>query len=82
MACRNCNNGHFVTVKHTEFCSRCKKVLIHADERVNMSHVCIKCKEDPWPKTYSNDGVKEVYISGLCEMCFDQITMPPEEAEA
>ena len=35
--------------------------------------ICVKCKEEALPKCYSQAGVKEYYISGLCEECFDKI---------
>lgn len=34
--------------------------------------ICISCKQAP--KWYSEAGMKEYYISGLCEPCFDRIT--------
>ena len=37
--------------------------------------VCIQCKEKAIPKCYSNAGYREYKISGLCEKCFDEITM-------
>lgn len=35
--------------------------------------ICINCKEEALPKCYSEPGIKEYYISGLCEQCFDEI---------
>ena len=35
--------------------------------------ICIQCKEPAIPKCYSEAGVKEFSISGLCEKCFDEI---------
>lgn len=34
---------------------------------------CIKCKEPALEKCYSAAGKKEFRISGLCELCFDEI---------
>ena len=38
------------------------------------SKLCIRCKEAAIPKCYSEAGKTEFYISGLCEICFDEIT--------
>jgi hypothetical protein len=35
--------------------------------------LCIRCKEPAIPKCYSDAGRKEFSISGLCELCFDEI---------
>jgi hypothetical protein len=35
--------------------------------------LCIQCKEPAIAKCYSQAGVTEYTISGLCEMCFDAI---------
>ena len=37
--------------------------------------ICIQCKEPAIPKCYSNAGIKEYKISGLCEKCFNEITL-------
>lgn len=34
--------------------------------------ICIHCKQPP--KLYSEAGRREYQISGLCELCFDEIT--------
>ena len=34
--------------------------------------ICIDCKKPPM--FYTELGMKEYYISGLCEPCFDRIT--------
>jgi len=34
---------------------------------------CIQCKEDALSKCYSDAGRREVYISGYCETCFDEL---------
>ena len=39
---------------------------------------CIYCKQLALPRYYSEAGKREYRISGLCELCFDEIT---EEAE-
>jgi len=36
--------------------------------------VCIDCKKPAMSGCYSDAGVREYQISGLCEKCFDQIT--------
>lgn len=30
-------------------------------------------------QVYSQAGIREIRITGLCETCFDDITMPPDE---
>lgn len=35
--------------------------------------LCINCKEPALPKCYSDAGIKEFDISGLCEKCFDAL---------
>jgi len=37
------------------------------------SPICINCKEDALSKCYSNEGRREVFISGYCEQCFDKL---------
>jgi len=39
----------------------------HADE------ICIQCREPALSKCYSDAGIREYTISGLCEQCFDGI---------
>jgi len=41
-------------------------------EAVN-SGLCIQCNEPALAKCYSEAGIKEFSISGLCEKCFDSI---------
>jgi len=36
--------------------------------------ICVRCQEPAFPKCYSEAGVEEYNISGLCEECFDEIT--------
>jgi len=39
------------------------------------SGLCIQCNQPAIPiRCYSEAGIKEFYISGLCEICFDEIT--------
>lgn len=33
--------------------------------------LCIACKEPALPKCYSDAGIREYHISGMCEKCFD-----------
>lgn len=35
--------------------------------------ICVNCKEPAVPKCYSEAGRREYKISGLCELCFDNI---------
>ena len=35
--------------------------------------LCIQCKEPAIPKCYSDAGRREFYISGMCEVCFDEL---------
>ena len=35
--------------------------------------ICIDCKEPALPNCYSDAGVREYYISGMCEECFDNM---------
>lgn len=43
--------------------------------------VCLSCKRPAEKHCYSRAGLAEYRISGLCEECFDRLTMPPEEDE-
>lgn len=36
--------------------------------------LCINCDKPALPRCYSDAGVREYFISGLCERCFDKIT--------
>lgn len=48
---------------------------------------CISChkpfvfgpKGDPDVNVYSLDGKREVRISGMCELCFDEVTKDPDD---
>uniref|UniRef100_A0A6M3Y058 Uncharacterized protein n=1 Tax=viral metagenome TaxID=1070528 RepID=A0A6M3Y058_9ZZZZ len=42
-------------------------------KEANEKGICIQCREKAIPKCYSEAGKKEFYISGLCELCFDDI---------
>lgn len=35
--------------------------------------LCIDYKEPALPNCYSKQGIKEVFISGFCEKCFDRL---------
>ena len=35
--------------------------------------ICIQCKDPALPNCYSDAGIEEYKISGLCEKCFDEI---------
>lgn len=35
--------------------------------------ICINCKEEALPKCHSDAGRREFKISGLCEVCWDEI---------
>jgi len=39
----------------------------------NKTGLCISCKKPAMQRCYSSAGRKEYRISGLCEMCFDEI---------
>ena len=43
--------------------------------------ICFNCEELAMPKCYSEAGIKEFYISGLCEKCFDGLFLEDEEEE-
>ena len=40
---------------------------------VHKKGICINCGEEALPKCYSEAGIREYSISGLCELCFDRI---------
>ena len=35
--------------------------------------ICISCLEKALPKCYSEEGLEEYRLSGICEACFDLI---------
>lgn len=43
------------------------------DEAVQKG-ICVQCKNPIEGRIYSNAGKREYKISGLCEICFDNIT--------
>ena len=43
--------------------------------------VCIECGQPADGRCYSNLGRAEFQLSGLCELCFDKITIQPEDDE-
>ncbi|MCP3924851.1 MAG: hypothetical protein GY714_19915 [Desulfobacterales bacterium] len=57
-----------------EFKKELRKDCFGNDAEENLSKgLCIQCKELAIPKCYSEMGIREYEISGLCEKCFDQI---------
>jgi hypothetical protein len=44
---------------------------------------CVECKDlfEPGINIHTNAGLRETQISGLCENCFDEITLSVEEDE-
>jgi len=80
MSCSKCNNTAFFNVKHSALCTNCKKVMKKA-ETIDMQLVCPNCGKEPLSHSYTAAGTNEVFISGLCEPCFDSITAPPEDEE-
>lgn len=54
--------------------------MYHSKEVENMERpICVRCHRDALEHCYSDAGRREVYISGLCEECFDMITEEEEE---
>lgn len=51
------------------------------NEKVDEKTLCINCKKPALNNCYSEDGRKEVAISGLCEKCFDEICNDDGDAE-
>lgn len=48
--------------------------LYGIDYSENMAKgLCIQCKLPAAPRCYSEAGQKEFTISGLCEICFDEL---------
>lgn len=53
----------------------------------NTTPTCIHChqpfkggnKGEPGVNVYSRDGMREIAISGMCELCFDEVTSDLEE---
>lgn len=55
------------------------------------AHTCLHCEQTMFfnpvisappvlGQVYSEAGLREVSISGLCETCFDDVTIPPDES--
>lgn len=49
------------------------------DEKKENRPRCIMCGQDALDNCYTEAGRREVFISGLCEKCFDIITEEEEE---
>ncbi len=45
------------------------------------SGICADCKQPALPNCYSPAGIKEFYISGLCEKCFDKLFSEDKDGE-
>jgi len=43
-------------------------------EEATSTGLCISCGKPALERCYSDAGRREYYISGLCEICFDEIT--------
>ena len=43
-------------------------------EETTTTGLCIQCKKPALERCYSEPGRREYKISGLCEVCFDEIT--------
>ena len=41
-------------------------------QQANDKGNCIVCKQTAIPRCYSPEGIREFYISGMCEKCFDE----------
>jgi hypothetical protein len=35
--------------------------------------ICVQCRQEALPKCHSDAGRREYRISGMCEMCFDEM---------
>jgi hypothetical protein len=40
---------------------------------------CISCRMPARPRCYSQAGLNEYAISGMCEICFDELFAEPDE---
>ena len=47
--------------------------------QVDKGPLCIMCKKPAFENCYSKMGILEVYKTGLCEKCFDEVTKDPDE---
>lgn len=52
-----------------------KKVFGMSISEAQAKGICIQCRKPALENCYSEAGKKEYAISGLCEKCFDEITM-------
>lgn len=43
--------------------------------------ICFHCGEPAFDKCYSEQGLKEVLISGCCEKCFDEMFAGEDDLE-
>jgi len=43
--------------------------------------ICLNCGRPALEHCYSNAGRREVFISGICEECFDKMFKEEEEEE-
>jgi hypothetical protein len=43
--------------------------------------LCIQCKMPALENCYSNEGIKEYKMSGLCEKCFDEMFEDMDEED-
>lgn len=48
-------------------------------QEANDKGTCIVCHEPALAKCYSEAGVREFYISGMCERCFDEVWKDEDE---
>jgi len=55
-----------------------KKLYGKTTKEAVSSKRCIQCGELALPRCYSDAGRREFQISGLCEICFDEITKEVE----
>ena len=49
------------------------------EENISAEPLCIRCHRPVYEHCYSEEGRREVSISGLCEECFDEICKEAEE---
>ncbi len=54
-------------------CNVCPPCNFCINQEPDDEILCIECKEPALEKCYSEDGRKEVRISGMCEKCFDEL---------
>lgn len=66
-----------------------ERIVGRAETPPDVTPVCIACgkpfkpgtKGEPGVNVYSKDGMREIAISGMCEVCFDEATLPEDECE-